>query len=186
MTIEASLVGGRWRVSEHGVFWGTIRIAKFDFDTEPNEVFRESVYKGMADMLNGVDRTVLHRDGTVVTQGSFNHLMDRLESLEAKLQMNQEMIEVAQETKSPRRRTTNTQAIEGQPRPEKSSVQSAAIAFSEVFAEIKKLRGVYVAQYRDACETASESIQFNRIGRIKATYDLAELLRRLRRKKNAD
>jgi hypothetical protein len=87
--------------------------------------------------------------------------------------------------KSQRTRTTKPQVVDGQPRPEKSSVQSAAVTFEEVVAEIKKLRVAYVADYRSVCGTASEAIQFNRAGRIKATYDIVEILRRLRRKKKA-
>lgn len=42
----------QWRVNEHGIFRGTLRIAKFDFDTDPCEDYRQSVYKEMARLLN--------------------------------------------------------------------------------------------------------------------------------------
>ena len=43
---------GEWRVSEHGIFCGTLRIAKFCFDTEPSEEFKADVYEQMQAALN--------------------------------------------------------------------------------------------------------------------------------------
>ena len=43
---------GEWRVSEHGIFCGTMRIARFDFDTKPDKPFREQLYSQMEHALN--------------------------------------------------------------------------------------------------------------------------------------
>lgn len=45
-------LSGRWRVSEHGIFCGTLHVADFNFDTDPSSEFRESVYAQMERMLN--------------------------------------------------------------------------------------------------------------------------------------
>lgn len=45
-------LSGRWRVSEHGIFCGTLHVADFNFDTNPSSEFRESVYEQMERMLN--------------------------------------------------------------------------------------------------------------------------------------
>lgn len=42
----------RWRVSEHGIFAGTLRIARFDFDTDPSQEYREELYAEMEAKLN--------------------------------------------------------------------------------------------------------------------------------------
>jgi len=46
-------VPGRWRVNEAGVFCGTLRIAQFDFDTDPSDEFKAGVYRQMESLLNG-------------------------------------------------------------------------------------------------------------------------------------
>ncbi len=46
----------RWRVSEHGIFHGTLRIARFDFDTDPSKEYREELYFNMETKLNALDR----------------------------------------------------------------------------------------------------------------------------------
>lgn len=46
---------GRWRVSRDGVFCGTLRIAVFDFDTDPSDEFKDAVCKQMESALNGED-----------------------------------------------------------------------------------------------------------------------------------
>ena len=43
---------GEWRVCEHGIFCGTMRIARFDFDTKPDKPFREQLYAQMEHALN--------------------------------------------------------------------------------------------------------------------------------------
>lgn len=48
----------QWRVNERGIFRGTLRIAKFDFDTDPCEDYRQSVYKEMSLLLNSDDKVV--------------------------------------------------------------------------------------------------------------------------------
>lgn len=47
-----------WRVSEHGIFCGSLRIAQFDFDTDPPEDFREKVYEQMERKLNAATTKV--------------------------------------------------------------------------------------------------------------------------------
>lgn len=46
------LSSGRWRVNEHGIYCGTLRIASFDFDTDPSVEFRSEVYEYMERALN--------------------------------------------------------------------------------------------------------------------------------------
>jgi hypothetical protein len=46
------LSSGRWRVNEYGVYCGTLRIASFDFDTDPSVEFRSDVYEYMEQALN--------------------------------------------------------------------------------------------------------------------------------------
>ena len=43
---------GEWRVSERGIFCGTLRIATFCFDTDPGEEFKIDVYEQMQSALN--------------------------------------------------------------------------------------------------------------------------------------
>jgi len=49
----ASFLTGRWRISEGVLCCGTLRIASFDFDTDPSDEFKQGVYKQMLDALNG-------------------------------------------------------------------------------------------------------------------------------------
>ena len=48
-----AVLTGRWRVNEAGVFCGTLRIAQFDFDTDPSDKFKAGVYRQMESLLNG-------------------------------------------------------------------------------------------------------------------------------------
>jgi hypothetical protein len=50
---DAPTLTGRWRVSEGLLCCGTLRIAKFDFDTDPSDEFKQGVYKQILDGLNG-------------------------------------------------------------------------------------------------------------------------------------
>ena len=42
-----------WRISEHGIFRGTLRIGRFDFDTNPAPEFKQEIY---AEMLTALTR----------------------------------------------------------------------------------------------------------------------------------
>jgi len=46
------LSSGRWRVNEYGIYCGTLRIATFDFDTDPSADFQTEVYEYMERSLN--------------------------------------------------------------------------------------------------------------------------------------
>lgn len=50
--VVTRVLTGRWRVSGHGIFCGTVRVAKFDFDTQPSEEFCKQVYSQMEHALN--------------------------------------------------------------------------------------------------------------------------------------
>ena len=53
---DASFLTGRWRINEGVLCCGTLRIANFDFDTDPSDEFKQGVYKQMLDALNGPRR----------------------------------------------------------------------------------------------------------------------------------
>ena len=42
----------RWRVKQNGIFRGTLRIARFEFDTERNTRFCDEIYHEMESRLN--------------------------------------------------------------------------------------------------------------------------------------
>jgi len=50
---DAYALTGRWRISNNFLCCGTLRIAAFDFDTNPSDEFKQSVFKQMLDGLNG-------------------------------------------------------------------------------------------------------------------------------------
>lgn len=43
--------GKNWRVSSHGIFNGTMRIAKFDFDTDPSDEVKQAMYSEILALL---------------------------------------------------------------------------------------------------------------------------------------
>lgn len=49
-----TVLSGRWRVSEYGIFCGTLRICTFDFDTDPSDELKAGVYQQMEAALNSV------------------------------------------------------------------------------------------------------------------------------------
>ncbi len=51
-----------WRVNEGGIFCGTLRIAVFDFDTDPSDDVKSRVYRQMAMLLNGLGEQDLAND----------------------------------------------------------------------------------------------------------------------------
>lgn len=51
-SVVIRVLTGRWRVSEHGIFCGTLRIAKFDFDTNPSDEFKQQVFAQIEHALN--------------------------------------------------------------------------------------------------------------------------------------
>lgn len=53
-TVAGRTLTGEWRVSNDGIFCGTIRVAKFDFDTDPSEDFKQAIYLQMFAALNGL------------------------------------------------------------------------------------------------------------------------------------
>ena len=61
---EEKVLTGRWRINEGILCCGTLRIANFDFDTDPSEQFKQGVYKQILDALNGpLERCKADRDG---------------------------------------------------------------------------------------------------------------------------
>ena len=64
--------GTNWRVSEHGIFNGTMRIAKFDFDTCPNDEVKQAMYAEMlvllkADQLTAAQQRITELE-TAITE----------------------------------------------------------------------------------------------------------------------
>ena len=49
---QHDVLTGRWRVSENGIFCGTIRVARFDFDTDPSDEFKQQVYRQIESRMN--------------------------------------------------------------------------------------------------------------------------------------
>lgn len=43
---------GEWRVNDNGIFCGTLRVGKIDFDTNPSGKMKSLVYQQMQESLN--------------------------------------------------------------------------------------------------------------------------------------
>ena len=50
---DSPVLTAEWRVNEGVLCCGSLRIASFDFDTNPSNDFKVAVYKQMLDALNG-------------------------------------------------------------------------------------------------------------------------------------
>jgi hypothetical protein len=78
-----AVLTGRWRVNDTGVFCGTLRIARFDFDTDPSHEFHDAVNRQMESSLNAADHFVAHgfpqvNERVTVTRKSGTQLIARL------------------------------------------------------------------------------------------------------------
>jgi len=49
---RSPVLTGRWRVADEGIFCGTLRIARWDFDTDPSPEFRKQLSEQMCEALN--------------------------------------------------------------------------------------------------------------------------------------
>lgn len=50
--LKSRVLTGDWRVSDRGIFCGTLRVGKIDFDTNPTVEMRSKIYSQMEKALN--------------------------------------------------------------------------------------------------------------------------------------